>query len=150
MMCRDFISTAKSSSMGKIRHELWIFSKAQFSAQLATITDYAISLLMAELFYYWYIIATFFGALSGGIVNCIINYKWVFDDDCQKKETIVMKYFLVWTGSMLLNTTGTYVLTEMTCFHFILPKIAVSVCVALLWNYQLQRLFVYRNIHMRK
>lgn len=134
--------------MGKIRHELWIFSKAQFSAQLATITDYAVSLVLAEFFYYWYIVASLIGALSGGIINCIINYKWVFDKECQRKSIIVMKYFLVWAGSILLNISGTYALTEITQSHFILPKITVSVCVALLWNYQLQRLFVYKNLHM--
>ena len=31
---------------------------------------------------------------------------------------------------------------------YILSKILVAILVAVFWNYQLQRLFVYRNLHI--
>ena len=137
--------------MGKVRHEIWTFSKAQFSAQVATIADFSVSMLLAELFGIYYVWASFCGALSGGIVNCIVNYRWVFDDTRElRKRAIAVKYAIVWSGSILLNTAGTYALTELSGQYFIFAKIIVAVCVALLWNYQLQRLFVYRDTHIIK
>lgn len=73
------------------------------------------------------------------------------------------KYTLVWAGSVFLNTYGTYYLTEwiagiswvrdtLSLYSkdlFIVPKIVVSILVALFWNYYLQRVFVYRNVNMK-
>ena len=134
--------------MGKLKHELWIFSKAQLTAQLATLIDFSVSLFLYEVCGMWYVAATFLGAVSGGAANCAANYRWVFGSDGQKKRYVALKYLLVWAGSIALNTLGTYVLTEISKHHFILSKAIVSVAVALLWNYQLQRLFVYRNKHL--
>lgn len=136
--------------MGKVKHELLLFSKAQASAQLATLTDFGVSILLYEVFGVWYVAATFIGAVTGGIVNCMLNYRWVFGSDGQKKRYVALKYLLVWTGSILLNTAGTYVLTELSGHYFVIAKAIVSVAVALLWNYQMQRFFVYRNKHMTK
>ncbi len=131
--------------MGKVRHELWTFCKAQLSAQIATFADFSISVLLAEFAGIWYVWASFIGALSGGIINCGVNYRWVFDNTHElKKKNIAMKYAAVWTGSILLNTLGTYVLTEISGVYFIFAKITIAIAVALLWNYQLQRLFVFK------
>lgn len=136
--------------MGKLRRELWMFCKAQMSAQLATLIDFTVSLLLAALFGMWYVAASFFGALSGGIFNCALNYRWVFHAVGLKKRAVALKYMLVWTGSILLNTGGTYLLTEASGQYFIFAKIVVSVAVALLWNYQMQRNFVYRDVRLSK
>ncbi len=135
--------------MGKIKHELWTFCKAQFTAQIATLTDFCLSVLLAEVAGIWYVWASFLGALTGGIVNCGLNYRWVFDNTGDlKKKNMVFKYFLVWTGSIILNTIGTYALTELSGHHFIFAKTVIAIIVALLWNYQLQRFFVYRDTHL--
>ena len=132
--------------MGKIRHELWTFSKAQLSAQFATMVDFGLSFLMVELCGLWYVVATSLGAVAGGIVNCCINYELVFDHTGKlKKKTVGIRYFLVWCGSIILNTGGTYLLTELSHQYFIYAKAAVALCVALLWNYQLQRNYVYKT-----
>ena len=136
--------------MGKLRRELWMFCKAQMSAQLATLIDFTVSLLLAALFGMWYVAASFLGALSGGIFNCALNYRWVFHAVGLKKRVVALKYMLVWTGSILLNTGGTYLLTEASGQYFIFAKIVVSVAVALLWNYQMQRNFVYRDVRLSK
>ena len=133
----------------RVRHELWMFCKAQLSAQVATVVDCAVTLFLAEVCGLWYVYATFLGALSGGIVNCALNYRWVFDAVGLKKKNVVYKYFMVWAGSILLNTAGTYLLAEASGQYFIYAKLAVSISVALLWNYQLQRLFVYRDTHLK-
>ncbi len=131
--------------MGKIRHELWTFCKAQATAQVATAVDFVVTLLMAEAVGLWYVWSSFLGALTGGIVNCTMNYRWVFDHTNDlKKRSIAWRYSLVWAGSIFLNTMGTFILTELSGTYFLFAKIAMAVTVALLWNYQLQRRFVFK------
>ena len=129
----------------KIRHEIWIFCKAQCSAQLATLADFCLSWLLADVLGLWYLLASFMGALTGGVLNGVFNYRWVFDGTGElNKRSVAVKYLMVWAGSILLNTLGTYGLTEWSGRHFMIAKAAVAVCVAVLWNYQMQRLYVYR------
>lgn len=45
----------------------------------------------------------------------------------------------------MLNTLGTYALTELSSQYFMFAKVVVAVFVAIFWNYQLQRLFVYKT-----
>jgi putative flippase GtrA len=135
--------------MGNIRNELWTFTKAQFTAQIATLTDFAVSLLLAEVFGLWYVWSSFLGALTGGLVNCSMNYRWVFHAEGLKKKDVAAKYIMVWTGSILLNTLGTYSLTELSQQHFLFAKAFVAVCVAVFWNYYLQRNFVYKETHLK-
>ena len=136
--------------MGKVREEVKKFTKAQASAIFATAVDFLVSLFTYEVCGLSYVLSSFIGALSGGIVNCVVNYHWVFGSDGQHKRYVAVKYFLVWAGSILLNTAGTYLLTELTGYYFILSKAVTSVLVAFLWNYQMQRYFVYRNRHLTR
>lgn len=136
--------------MGKLKHEAKVFAKAQVTAQVATLVDFVVSFLLAELVGLWYVTASFLGALTGGITNCVMNYRWVFETDGLKKKYIALKYGFVWSGSILLNTGGTYLLTELSSQYFMFAKAVVAVAVALLWNYQLQRFFVYKDRHIIK
>ena len=129
--------------MGYIRNAVITFGKAQISAWIASFVDFAVTIILAQFAELWYGYSTFIGALMGGITNCIINYKWVFHPDSINKRHIAARYMMVWTGSILLNTFGTLALTEATGVSFIIVKAAVAVAVAVLWNYQMQRLFVF-------
>ena len=139
-----------------------MFLRAQLSAQMATIVDFFVTILLVSVSNIYYVYATFTGAVSGGVVNAMINYSWTFKSK-GKKKYVAIKYLIVWVGSIWLNTWGTYLLTE--CLStipwvkntlirhfgdfFIIPKIIVAVLVALLWNYNMQRFFVYRNIKFK-
>ena len=131
--------------MDNIRQTLWTFSKAQCSAWIASAVDFGITIFLAEVCGLWYPYATFVGALSGGITNCIINYRWVFHAIGMKKKYVALRYFFVWTISIAINTLGTYFLTEITGVDFIIVKAGVAIAVAICWNYQMQRLFVFHH-----
>lgn len=138
---------------------IFMFLRAQFSSQLASLTDFSVTIILANVFNVYYVYSTFTGSVCGGIVNCIINYRWTFKSKDCKKRYVAIKYLMVWTGSILLNTTGTYFVTELLghitwlkeflgpLFEniFIISKILVSLLVGFLWNYNMQRLFVYKN-----
>lgn len=143
---------------------IYMFIRAQFSSQAASLTDFAITIVLAKFFGMYYVYATFFGSVCGGIINCIVNYRWTFKAQGSKKRYIAIKYLLVWMGSIFLNTWGTYLLTESIGKSpwiqsilkqyiddlFLFSKAIVSILVGFFWNYNMQRIFVYRNRNFKK
>ena len=75
---------------------IFMFIRAQFSSQVASTTDFLVTILLVKLFGVYYVYATFTGSVCGGIVNCIINYKWTFKSKECKKRHVIVKYLLVW------------------------------------------------------
>ena len=127
-----------------IKQKILTFCKAQCSAWFATAVDFGITLLLAHVFGVYYVYATFTGAVSGGVTNCTINYRWVFHAFGMRKMNVALRYIIVWVGSILLNTYGTYLFTsKLAVPNFIISKIIVAVLVAVLWNYQMQYHFVF-------
>lgn len=138
------------------------FLKAILTAQLASVVDFLVTVVLSSLLGVYYVVATAIGAVCGGITNCVFNYRWVFPITDSRKRYIAVKYLFVWVCSFLLNTSCTYELTEwlrdksfvvaMLGTHndqiYIVSKIIVAVLVAFCWNYQMQRFFVYRNLHI--
>mgnify|MGYP004509451229 CR=1 FL=1 len=129
--------------MGNLKKAVATFAKAQCSAWVASAVDFGVTLTLASIFGLWYGYATLIGAFTGGLVNCGINYRWVFHAFGMKKKYVALRYVFVWTGSIALNTWGTWRLTELTGINYIISKTIVAVLVAVLWNYQLQRTFVF-------
>lgn len=138
------------------------FLKSLLSAQFASIVDFVLTIVLSSFLGVYYVVATTLGAVCGGVVNCMVNYKWVFPCSDVKKRHVAMKYALVWLASIALNAGGTYLLTENLAQSaavkeamgswlphlYIISKVVVAVIVALCWNYQMYRYFVYRNLHL--
>ena len=135
--------------MGCLTKEMLTFGKAETSAIVASAVDFSLSFFLVQAVGTWYALASFFGALAGGIINCYVNYRWVFDKQEQRKPYLVLKYFVVWSISILLNTSGTWFFTELSGVNFIIIKAIVAIIVAILWNNQMQRIFVFRNLRLR-
>ena len=145
------------------KDSFFTFMRAQFSSQISSATDFLTTILLAKLFDMYYVVATTLGALAGGAVNCSVNYFWAFKAKDCKKKYVLIKYVLVWIGSIGLNTLGVYLLTEsiqdtrwiqeaLGSFAedvFILSKIVVSLLVGWLWNYNLHRIFVFRDCNIK-
>jgi putative flippase GtrA len=143
---------------------IFMFLRAQLSSQLSSITDFLVTILLAKLFGLYYVYATFTGSVCGGITNCIVNYRWTFKAIGIKKRYVALKYVMVWCGSIILNTSGTYLMTELlkkitwlseVSGHlfddiFIVSKVVVSLLVGFLWNYNMQRIFVYKDSNFKK
>lgn len=162
-MADGSVDEKKPTLLRKLRLIIWVFCKAQISALFASTIDFLTTIVLAKFFGVFYVYATFTGSVVGGIVNCFVNYGWVFHNNHVKVKYVAIKYLMVWIGSLTLNTWGTYFLTEwlkgMTWVNgllgryvadvFILSKLVVACIVAFFWNYQLYRLFVYRNYNFR-
>ena len=143
------------------RGGVFTFIRAQFSSQISSLADYAVSLTLVNVFGLFFGYATLCGNITGGIVNCIVNYKWTFKAQGQgtKVKHVAIKYLLVWLVNLFLNTQGTILMTVLVSQWltpenmpaliannlFLVPKIIVSLIVGFGWNYNMQRLFVYKD-----
>ena len=142
------------------KQSLLVFLRAQLSAQFATLADLVLTFVCFRWLGIYYLLATSIGAIAGGIINCVINYKWAFaTKDCQFKW-VFLKYILVWGGSFVLNVGGVYLLVEFlqdythlweraSSFYLIVAKTIVSILVSVGWNYILHRHFVFKDAHIQ-
>lgn len=139
------------------------FLRSTVSSQIASWTDMATRMLMFAFvfssldFLYRSNLSVAVGAIVGGIVNCTINYKFTFQASGQSIKAVGVKYFMVWTGSLLLNMYGTSLagigLSKWPWLLslgftpdgiFAASTLLVSLIVSLAWNFVLQKNFVYR------
>lgn len=137
---------------------VFTFIRSASVAQAASWMDLGTSFVLFAFAHFSPWIATAIGAFVGGVINCILNYKFTFHArDCSWKAVMV-KYALVWVGSLLLNAFGTQFLyyglmhwkwLETVGFkqdgYFAAARLAVSGIVSLGWNFLLQKNFVYRK-----
>lgn len=154
----------KATDVINRKNGFFIFLRAQFSSQISSLTDFLVSIICVNLFGVFYGNATLIGNVTGGMLNCFINYQWTFKAKGVKVRYILIKFVLVWLVSILLNRQGTILFTEFVMRWipvnklpdiivenvFLIPKIVVSIIVGLVWNYNMQRIFVYRELNFRK
>ncbi|MDE5650672.1 MAG: GtrA family protein [Duncaniella sp.] len=139
------------------------FLRSSVSSQMASWVDLGMSMLFyAFVFtaldpFYRSNLSVAVGAIAGGIVNCCINYRFTFHAKGQSVKAVSVKYFLVWTGSLLLNMYGTTGLASLLSHWewllslgfkpdgiFAAARLTASLAVSWGWNFVLQRNFVYR------
>ncbi|MCF0160263.1 MAG: GtrA family protein [Bacteroidaceae bacterium] len=143
-----------------MKRNIIVFSKAQVSSLTATAVDFTLTFICLKWLNIYYIISTALGAISGGMTNCIINYKWTFHAKGIAHSKVAHRYTLVWMGSLLLNVAGVYFLKNFFQEHtslwieapslcVMLAKTITAVFVAVFWNYLLQRYYVF-NLKNKK
>lgn len=121
------------------------FSRSQVSSLLATAADWGLLFSLTELAHVWYVIAVPCGTLTGGITNFAINRIWSFEARDAHWHGQALRYALTSGGSMLLNTGGVYLLTELAHIHYSLSVVIIGLAVGWGFNYPMQRHFVFRS-----
>ena len=119
------------------------FFKAQAASIFATLADFSMTFFLVEICHQHYLFAAAFGALTGAAVNFSMNRYWTFNVTSQSVKKQSYKYALVWTGSLMLNLSGTYVLTHFLLVNYILSKTITAICVGMGFNYTLQKNYVF-------
>ncbi len=134
------------------RPTLLQFAKAQFSSLGAS----AIDLCLAAVLFRWAGFSPFWsticGAVVGGITNCITNYEWTFRGTDRTMRGVAVRYLFVWAGSIMFNAWGVKLAvaicsggTDVSLTLFMVLRILVSILVAVLWNFTLQKNWVYKK-----
>lgn len=153
-------------NIGKwVKNRLWIL-RAVIASNISAIVDFVASYL-AFLFLPFVIsslissdynaaISAAIGAICGGITNFTINLKWTFADANGSKKAMIIKFFLIWLGSLLLNSGGTEIAYQYLSSVFekspiledespyAIARLGVSFIVSVGWNLPLQKYFVFR------
>lgn len=120
------------------------FLSAQVAAFIGTAVDFGMVVFLTEIFGIWYVVSNAVGAMCGAVTNFFLGRNWVFSATQNKISHQAFRYFLVATGSMILNTLGVYILTEFTSLNYIFSKVIVAVFIAFTFNFLLQKYFVFK------
>lgn len=142
---------------------IFTFLRSAVSSQAASWTDMIVRVVLFSFVFkaldpfYRSNLSVACGAILGGVVNCAINYHFTFHASGQSVRAVIVKYILVWTGSLLLNMYGTtFASIGLSKWYFLLnmgftadaifavSTLVVSLLVSWFWNFALQRYFVYR------
>lgn len=135
------------------------FLRSALSSQASGWVDFAVGFVMFNWVFNHHLswLATAIGVVAGGIVNCIICYKFTFRAENVPWKAVVVKYALVWFGNLILNSGGTeilYILLKKLQFlenlgfkpagYYSAARLFMSLMVSWFWNFVLQRNWVYR------
>lgn len=139
------------------------FLRSIVSSQCASWVDMGLGFALFAWLGFSPALATAIGALTGGVVNCVINYKFTFHADGIDWRAIVIKYAMIWIASALLNTFGTEIIyhtiekwdwLEDIGFkrdgYYATARLFVSLMVSWLWNFPMQKYFVYSRTKFDK
>lgn len=137
---------------------IYTLLRSTVSSQASSWTDMGMSFVLFAWASLSPWLSTALGALAGGIVNCLTTYRFTFHAQGCPWRAVVVKFAIVWLGSLLLNAFGTqtafYLLQKWDWLatvgfredgYFAAARLGVSLLVSLGWNFLLQRYFVYRN-----
>lgn len=120
------------------------FLKAQASSLIATVADFLCTVVLKEFFGVWYFLANIIGVAAGGVVNFYVNRDWVFEGTHKAIKLQAVRYFIIWTGNLLLNASGVWLLTQFGPFNYIVSKVVISLVVGWTYNYFFQKNFVFK------
>jgi putative flippase GtrA len=124
---------------------MFTYLKAQASSLVASATDFAVTIIAANLFGWWYLAASIAGTVTGGAVNFYVNRKWVFDSESTAIKWQVLKYILVWAGNLIIVTAGVFMLTHFLNLNYVLAKVLSSVLTGVSYNYIMQKQFIFSS-----
>ena len=119
------------------------FIRYNIVAGLATATDFLVLVLLTEAFQLWYMFSAVTGAISGGVVSFIFERNWAFHKRHGSIYMQTLKYSAVWVTSILLNTSGLFLLVEYLHIHYILSKVIVAIVIGLGFNFFTHKYFVF-------
>jgi putative flippase GtrA len=123
---------------------MFTFLKAQTASLVASAVDFLATLVAVELLGCWYMAGTIIGTVSGGLAHFMLGRNWVFNAAHRKMPAQLTKYFLVWTGSLVLNASGVFVLTHYGGVHYLFSKVFTSIMVGFFYNFIIQKQYVFK------
>ncbi|MCI9606939.1 MAG: hypothetical protein HFJ94_02040 [Muribaculaceae bacterium] len=136
---------------------IFTFLRSVVSSQAASWVDLGLGFMLFAWIGMEPWLSTGLGAIAGGVINCFINYHFTFHAQGVPWRAVIVKYMMVWVGSIVLNSAGTqgvYMLIdgwhwlEKIGFkpdgYYAASRLFVSLMVSWFWNFVLQRYFVYR------
>lgn len=115
----------------------------QVGAVAATVVDYTVMIALVSGLGAAPALGTAVGAASGGVLNFVLGRRWIFRSTSAAAGRQAGRYAMVSFGSLVLNTCGVQALAGVLQYPYVAARLAVSFCVSVLWNFPMQRSFVF-------
>jgi len=117
----------------------------QLGALTATAVDFGTMILLVECFGLSPVASTAISASLGGITSFALGRLWIFRRHSGHWAAQATRYAVVSAASAGLNTLGEHLLHDLARLQYVEARLFVSVAVSLLWNFPMQRGFVFRE-----
>lgn len=131
------------------RFKVYSFAKAQLSAFTGGLVDYAAMLICTELFKIHYTLSIAIGGILGAVINFTLNRFWTFTPTSGAFQIPLRRQLLrfipVVFGSILLKSSGTFLVTSFTKVDYKISRLIVEILVSLGFNYLLQKRWVFKQ-----
>lgn len=138
----------KNPSKGRAHDQVATFSKAQVSAFIGGIVDYSTMVFITEVFHLHYTLSIIIGGIIGSIFNFGLNKNWVFRSrNAPYRHSTIhqsVRFVVVVINSILLKDAGTYLITKFWLIDYRISRLIVDLFVSLIFNYTLQKYWVFR------
>lgn len=121
------------------------FLKANIASLVASAADYLVTVLLVKLWGFDAVIGSICGTITGGVINFTMGRHWTFAAGNEDVRAQARRYLFVWIGNLLLNTTGVFLLSNQLGLDIRISKVAVSVLVAVGYNYPMQKRYVFKH-----
>lgn len=122
-----------------------VFIKAQASAFIGGLVDYAAMIICTEVLGIHYTISILISGSIGAILNFSINRKWTFGAENGKLNLQIPKFIITVVGSIFLKSGGTYFFTNWLNIDYKISRIITDIIVSLGFNYTLQQYWVFKK-----
>ncbi len=122
------------------------FLKANVASLTASLCDYLVTFIFKHFLHFDAVNASITGTVFGGIINFLISRRWVFKSVDSPVFYQGKKYLLTWTGNLILNALGVYLLIRFAGLFYMTAKVTTSLFVAVAYNYPIQKKYVFKNI----
>ncbi len=136
------------SSVSQVEHRrpslVTSFTRAQVSSIAATVVDFTALVTLVEVFGVWYVAATAMGAFIGAVTNFLLGRQWSFHAVHGTARWQAVRYAIVSSSSLVLNSMGVYVLTDRVGLPYGASKAVTAVLIGVFFNFPLHRHFVFR------
>jgi putative flippase GtrA len=125
------------------RRVWWTLVRHQLGAAAATAVDFATMILAVERLGLTPVVATAIGASVGAVTNFLLARAWIFRRRSGHWAAQGVRYAIVSGASAGLNALGEHLLHDVARVDYVGARVVVSVAVSLLWNFPMQRHFVF-------
>jgi putative flippase GtrA len=119
------------------------YIKSQVVAALATLTDFACMVFLVEVAHIHYVASTALGLLAGGAMAFLSNRHWSFRAGHLECGGQVVRYAMVWLGSLILTCGLVFVMTDHAGLSYMASKALTAIAVGACFNFPMHRFYVF-------
>ena len=116
------------------------------SSIAAAVVDFGVMVAIVELFAVSPVVATAIGAATGALTNFLLGRHWTYRSTATATvPRQAVRYAVVSAASLGMNTVGEHLFVNVLHVQYLLARVITAVIVSNLWNYPMQRFFVFAS-----